>query len=945
MAAAHFGQYVEMACQVVSGAGDGSALPAQNAPGGAAGASDHRVPTSTTWPQRDDPSSWAAAIVAGAGDAIMAVDPEGRIVVWNDGCEELFGWTAAEMTGRSPDVLLPADRAHEAEGVVTPAAFPESAVVETVRIHKSGAALAVSCRTSTMRDPEGRVLGAAASYRDITLGAALRNQLEQARNLAEARFRQSVVPQSTLTPEGVVIDVNPALCSLSGYEPSQLLGRPVTDFMAGLESAATWARCLARAAGPSLTDHVLLLRHADGRLLPTRISAFPLRDEATGEVLRLEAMVEDISGAAAAVESQLQLRERRWQSLLANCADVAFFCTRSGEVLFVGPSITAQFGHRPEEVLAAPSCTLWHPDDRESMTAAWQAATAAPTGTTSCYTGRARHADGSWRWVDMSMTNRLDDADVAAMVVNIRDISERRSSEAVLAELAGLDALTGLPTRALLMAALDAAFAAGHASRTAVAVIDLARFKLVNDSYGHRGGDAVLVEVAERLVAASARPGVVARIGGDRFALMFSDVGEVSELFEIVAALLDELARPIEIGEQTEVVTAVAGAAVGPAVDSGALLTSAESALQTAKIGLAGPMHILRAESSSASLSRARLVEDLRRGIDADEFVVHFQPIVSVSSGRPVAAEALVRWQHPGKGLLSPGAFMEAAEDSGFIVAIGEKVLAAACGAAARWAPLAGSAEPFHVAVNLSAQQLARPDVTDLVRRTLARTGAAPENLMLEVTESAVMADVDAAVSRLQELRSLGVGIAVDDFGTGYSSLTYLKQFPVTALKIDRSFVSGIGQDDEDAAIVSSVIGLARALHLECIAEGVETEQQRLILQALGCEQAQGFLWSPAVEAAALESWLRTADESMTRRGRVQSAARPFGPAAVVAQLSQGSAHETEPVFRRAADLRAAGASLATIAAALNAQQLLTQHRRRWSSRSVSLLLSKHDPQ
>lgn len=357
---------------------------------------------------------------------------------------------------------------------------------------------------------------------------------------------------------------------------------------------------------------------------------------------------------------------------------------------------------------------------------------------------------------------------------------------------------------------------------------------------------------------------------------------------------------------------------------------------------LADALHVPRSEVTSAPVPHDRLVEDLRRGLGNDELVVHFQPVIDLTDGRPVAAEALVRWQHPDKGLLAPAEFIVAAEDSGLIIEVGEVVLREACRAAARWAKAGGTRSTFHVAVNLSARQLTRGGLVDAVRRALTDSGAAPRNLVLEVTESAVMFDVDEAVHTLQELRALGVGIAIDDFGTGYSSLTYLKKFPVTTLKIDRSFVSGLGRDSDDAAIVTSVISLARAMGLDCIAEGVETEDQRLVLEVLGCGFGQGFLWSPAMDIEAFETWLGSAPpprRATTRTPTVACAAvTATHPPAAGRQPGQPD------VLGRVAELTTVGSSMTTIAAALNADQHLTPGGKRWTARTVGHLLAGLQP-
>jgi diguanylate cyclase (GGDEF)-like protein/PAS domain S-box-containing protein len=878
-------------------------------------------------------ASLAQAVVAGAADAIMATDLSGRVALWNGGCEALLGWAADDMVGRPYEILVAEDRRTElARAVGAVVSDAASATLETSWLHRSGEVVPVCCRLSPVRDRTGAVVGASAIVRDASPQVELHRALEEAQQLAEARFTRSVVAQATLAPDGTITDVNPALCRLSGYQPAQLLHRSVLELVPeqDLEQVRAGLEQL-RAGRLPESRHRRLLVHARGHLVETHVSAVAVGQD-SGAVRRIDAVIEDLSGVAAA-ERELRVREARWRSLETHSTDVAMFCDQQARALFVGASVTARFGYTPQDLIGADGFGFVHPEDQPGARAIWTAAAAQPLGATRVFETRWRHADGSWRWVEQSLTNALDDPAIGAMVVNLTEISERKSAEAVLDELAGTDTLTGLASRVPLMAALEAALASGAAS-TAVAIIDITRLKVVNDAYGHLAGDDVLVGTAARLAQAVEGRGVVARVGGDSFAALLTDVDEVSQVFEACGDLLAAVEEPLEVDGHRLLLTATVGAAIGPAVDGGALLASAEAALTTAKDGLAGPMHVVRAESASAAVSRARLIEDLRRGLDNDELVVHFQPIMGLADNRPAAAEALVRWLHPDKGLLSPSAFIDVAEDSGLIIDVGHVVLREACRAAARWAHV-GHRGTFHVAVNLSARQLTRGDVVDVVRQALADSGAAPESLMLEVTESAVMSDVAAAVRALQELRDLGLSVAIDDFGTGYSSLTYLKQFPVTTLKIDRSFVSGLGKHSSDAAIVTSVINLARALGLDCIGEGVETEQQRLVLQAFGCTFGQGFLWSPGLDAATFETWLGSA--ATARRGPTAS---PVARAAVAARPGP-TRHlpVDDAVLSRIADLGATGASFATIAAALNADAQLTPRGKRWTSRSVAQLM------
>jgi diguanylate cyclase (GGDEF)-like protein/PAS domain S-box-containing protein len=873
-----------------------------------------------------------------SGDAVVLLDAAGAVDVWDHGCEALLGWSGPEVLGRPSDILVQEDQreawARALRTVVNGTASP---AWDTWFRSKCGQAVPVSCWLSPLQDLVAGRRWLLLVVRDRRPELASSLQLERAQRLAEARFGRSVVAQAVLAPDLTVIDVNPALCRLSGYDTAQLIGRSLLELVradadpgAAVEDVERGAEALRVAERQRC-----VLMHADGSALQTRLSLVEVRD-ASHQLVSLEAVVEDVSMAAVA-QRELQLGQARWQSLETHSTDVALFSDRDGRLLFVSGSVTVRFGYAPGELVGAVGFSLVHPEDEPAVRAIWTAAVAAQRGATHFFDARVRHADGSWRWVEMSLTNALADPAIGAMVVNVIDVSERKMAEAVLQELVGKDPLTGLATRAPLMAALDAVFQDGAAGSTAVAVVDVSGLTLINDAYGHRVGDGVLVAVAQRLAQAREGQGLVARVGGDRFALLLSKMAGAGQVAQVCAGLLGVIQEPLDLDGCRLVVSASVGAAMGPAADGGGLLSSAEAALSAAKEGVPGACHVVQAEPASAAVTRARLIDDLRRGMDNNELLVHFQPVLRLADGQPVAAEALVRWRHPGQGLLGPDAFIGAAEDSGLIVGLGRIVLREACLAAARWAHVLVDGT-FQVAVNLSARQLTDGDVVEVVRQALQESGAAPQNLMLEVTESAVMSDVAAAVQALQELRELGLAIAVDDFGTGYSSLTYLKQFPVTTLKIDRSFVSGLGHNRDDAAIVTSVINLAGAMGLDCIAEGVETEQQRLVLQALGCGYGQGFLWTPGLDVAAFDRWLRTRKVLPQAPGAraVRAAGRPLAAARQLPVLPVLPA-----VHARIANLLATGASLTTIAAALNADHQPTAGGRRWTATSVANLLAE----
>ena len=436
---------------------------------------------------------------------------------------------------------------------------------------------------------------------------------------------------------------------------------------------------------------------------------------------------------------------------------------------------------------------------------------------------------------------------MAGVVVNARDLTERKRVEAALEHQALHDALTGLPNRLLFLDRLEQAIA--RASRDhatpAVMFLDLDRFKLVNDGLGHDAGDDLLVAVAERLRGAL-RPGdTVARFGGDEFVLLFEGLSEPESADVLARRILACFSQPFPVGGEQFQASASLGVALGDGIKTaGELVRDADAAMYRAKALGRGRLQLFDAATQDEALSRVHTETALRDALARGELRLHFQPIVELAGCRPVGVEALLRWEHPTRGLLAPDAFIAVAEDSGLIVPIGAWVLAEACRRVRAWNELLDEAHQLRLSVNLSARQLAEPELLATVRDTLLGAGIDPRHLelSLEITEALMLHDPEMAAQRLGELRALGVQFAIDDFGTGYSSLAYLRRFPVSVVKIDSPFVAGLGIDDHDEAIVSAIVRLAHTLGLRVVAEGVETQLQLAHLRAMGCDYAQGFL-------------------------------------------------------------------------------------------------------
>jgi diguanylate cyclase (GGDEF)-like protein/PAS domain S-box-containing protein len=429
------------------------------------------------------------------------------------------------------------------------------------------------------------------------------------------------------------------------------------------------------------------------------------------------------------------------------------------------------------------------------------------------------------------------------------EIGDRRQAEERAQHLADHDALTGLPNRRLLEDRLTQALALSQRNRkqTAVMFVDLDRFKAINDSLGHTVGDLVLKEVALRLVRQLRIGDTVCRIGGDEFVVVLPEAKRSTDAANVAQKIIETLSQPVRVADRDLIVTPSIGIAVFPddGRDAEALIRNADAAMYHAKESGRANYQFFTEQMNQVASRRLALENDLRRAVHKGELLVHYQPIVELRSGKVVAHEALVRWQHPVRGVVPPAEFLQLAEDTGLVVNIGEWVLREAC----RWATFIGAERGVQVAVNLSARQFHDPKLIELVRRVLADSGLPANLLALEITESTAMQQTDVAASTLQKLKELGVSLAIDDFGTGYSSLASLRRYPVDRLKIDRSFIGGLPADESAKALASGIIGLAHALGLQVIAEGVENEAQRALLAALGCDLAQGYLTGKPVDA------------------------------------------------------------------------------------------------
>ena len=567
----------------------------------------------------------------------------------------------------------------------------------------------------------------------------------------------------------------------------------------------------------------------------------------------------DMAGGAvenAKLESELEATLTEYQSLIERLPAVTYLDDlQTGETQFVSPQIVELFGITPEEWKATPDAWLRavHPDDRDRVEQAFVTAMAAREPVYSEY--RVLSPDGVERWVvDHTVTLPQVDGRRALTQGLIYDISDRKRAEQELAHRANHDALTGLPNRDQFRSRLDEAIARAEDSRRSLAVlyVDLDNFKLVNDGFGHDAGDELLAAIAKRLCDAGRAGDIVGREGGDEFLVLMADLpegpAEATRAAEAAAARLRQaLQQPLSLKAAEVDIRASVGISVYPfdAPDAQTLLKHADAAMYEAKAAGRDASHLYQ-PGTSAAPGPLELVGRLRRGIIDEELTLHYQPIVDLQSGALTGVEALVRWNDPTRGLIGPADFIPLAERSGLIRPISEWVLGEACRQSAVWR-VAGY--DHSISINIppdTCQQIGAAEIEKLI----TAQGGNPSRITLEMTESAMMSRRRGERDEMEALCALGIRLAIDDFGTGHSSLARLGEFPVSTLKIDRSFVNGLPETDTARTLVTAILFLADGFGLDVIAEGVETEEQRTFLLNAGCRYAQGYLFSRPVEAA-----------------------------------------------------------------------------------------------
>ena len=549
-------------------------------------------------------------------------------------------------------------------------------------------------------------------------------------------------------------------------------------------------------------------------------------------------------------ETAARQSEARFRSLVQHSSDVILVTRADGTIRFVSPSAMRVFGYDPAAMVRQTVPELLHPDDRERAATFFRDATRAP-GVSGPVEWRFRQPDGSWLHAEILATNLLHDATLKGIVLNTRDVSERRRLEEQLIHQAFHDPLTGLANRALFRDRVSHALALAQRRGHPITVLflDLDDFKTVNDSLGHAEGDRLLMAAAERFLSCARSADTVARLGGDEFAILIEGAEGREGLVERLGTAMGH-AFTLS-GNQLRVTASIGVATAGGEDTADDLLRNADVAMYAAKRRGKGRSAVYESRMYADIRERLDLEAALRTAIEGNELTLHYQPIVHLQSGAIYGVEALVRWENPRYGRLLPQHFIPLAEETGLIVQLGAWVLGEACRQLRTWR-LEYPQVPLAISVNISGRQLQGAGLADALRQALASSGVDPAAVVLEITESVLMQQTESVLERLQQLKALGVRLAIDDFGTGYSSLSYLQRFPIDILKIAKPFVEEVGQGADRSALARAIIGLGDTLRLHTIAEGIEMAQQRSALIELGCSLGQGHHFWPALPAAAI---------------------------------------------------------------------------------------------
>ena len=686
------------------------------------------------------------------------------------------------------------------------------------------------------------------------------NGFRESEDRYRALFEESHDAVYATRRDGQFIEVNPAALRMFGYTREELLRYQAQSLYLDIEDRERFRREV-EATG-SVRDFEIRLRAKDGTILDCMLSS-TLRRGRNGEILGYQGIIRDITSRKQA-EARLHESEHFTRTIISSVQQGIIVYDAELRFRLFNEVVEELTGLAESDVLGRKAMEIFPELGEAGIDTLLQRALEGETVRSQDIAFDVQRT-GRAGWMSCVFSPHLSlTGDIIGVVGIIIDITDRKRAEDQLTHNAFHDALTGLPNRALFVDRLSRLMK--HAARHpdymfGVAFLDLDRFKVVNDSLGHIVGDELLVSLGQRLQGCLRQGDTVARLGGDEFALLLDDVKDVNDATRVAERILADLALPFLLGNHEVYTSASIGIALSSSGYARAedILRDADTAMYRAKLEGRSRYEVFDRNMHDHAVETLQMETDLRRALERDEFTLHYQPIIALEGGAVAGFEALIRWNHPKRGVVMPADFIPLAEENGLIVPIGWWVIEQACSQIMRWNEQYAGASPLTVSVNLSARQFLQPDLLDQLDRIFARTCMDATRLKLEITEGVVIRNEENVAAALSALRDRGIQLCIDDFGTGYSSLSYLHSFPIDTLKIDRSFVGQIGLTGSNEGLVETIVALSRNLGMDAVAEGVETEAQLEFLRRIGPQFAQGYLFSAALLPAEIEALMESA--------------------------------------------------------------------------------------
>lgn len=792
-----------------------------------------------------------------ANDIIYVHDLNGNYISMNKAAERIFGYTRdLALTMNMSQIVAPehleiakTKLMEKVEGKAVETAY------ELECLKMDGARLTLEVNSSVISE-NGVPVAVQGIARDITERKSTDEAMRESENKYRDLFENANDLIYTHDLRGNFTSLNRAGEKITGYTRKEALEMNISQVVAPHSVEKAREMTAKKIADDVPTTYEIDIIAKDGRTVSLELSTRLIHKK--GVPAGVQGIGRDITERVRHDEA-LKASEHRYRQLGEGIFHQVWTATAEGLLDYVNGRMMEYFDRPSEGLLGNEWHSVVHPDDLQDCIDRWQESVR--TGGLYEAEFRLRRHDGIYRWHKATATCGTDENGIVTKWFGTNtDIDEQKQSEERLNFYARHDPLTDLPNRAEFMNHLRMAIerASSNAmTNFAVLFLDLDRFKVINDSLGHVVGDSLLRQIAERLKK-YVRPGdVVARLGGDEFTILLNRTGSQSDVVQVAERIQRNLAMPFKISNYEVFTSASIGIIVSDDImrEPEDFLRDADAAMYRAKEAGKARYEIFDREMHARNLNQLQLETDLRHAIERKEFELLYQPIIDLATGTSIEFEALIRWNHPRHGRVGPDDFVSAAEESGLIIPIGNWIINEACEQAAKWQSMTSG--EISISVNLSAKQLLHPSLSEHVRSGLIRSKLRPTQLKIEVTESTVMEHSERSMSVLSELSGLGVSLSTDDFGTGYSSLSYLQRFPFDRLKIDRSFIDEMGEDDKSAAIVKTILMLGENLGIEVVAEGIETEQQLRSLRELGCRYGQGYLFSRPVSAAEAEVILK----------------------------------------------------------------------------------------